>query len=185
MVSWTSLWLPILISAVACFIASSLIHMVLPYHRSDYKKVPSEDAVMDALRKFSIPPGDYHMPRPDNAQAMKSPEFQEKFKKGPVVMMTVMAGEFSMGKKFAQWFVYLLVVSAFAGCVAGNALAPGAPFEHVFHFVGLVAFASYGLALWPISIWYERSWGTTLKSNIDALIYAVATAAIFAWLWPR
>ena len=127
MVSWTSLWAPILISAVACFIASSLIHMVLPYHRSDYKKVPSEDAVMEALRKFSIPPGDYHMPRPDSAQAMKSPEFQEKFKKGPVVMMTVMAGEFSMGKKFAQWFVYLLVVSAFAGCVAGHALAPGAP----------------------------------------------------------
>jgi hypothetical protein len=58
MVSLTSLWLPILLSAVAVFIASSIIHMVLPYHRGDYKKVPQEDAVMDALRKFGIPAGD-------------------------------------------------------------------------------------------------------------------------------
>ena len=100
-------------------------------------------------------------------------------------MMTVMSGQFAMGKKFAQWFVYLLVVGALAGSVAGHTLAPGAPFEHVFHIVGLVAFAGHGLALWPISIWYERSWTTTLKSNIDALIYALLTAGIFGWLWPK
>lgn len=185
MVSLTSLWAPILISAVIVFVASSVVHMVLPYHRSDYRKVPSEDAVMDALRKFGIPPGDYHMPRPENAAAMKSPEFQEKVKKGPVVMMTVMSGQFAMGKKFAQWFLYILVVSAVAAAVACHTMAPGAAHRHVFHVVGVVAFAAYGLALWPISIWYERSWSTTLKSNIDALIYAALTGAVFGWLWPR
>ncbi len=184
MVPLTSLWAPILLSAVAVFIASSLIHTVLPYHRSDYGAVPSEDAVMDALRKFNIPRGDYLIPRPGGREQMRSPEFQEKHKKGPVVLMTVMSGQFAMGKRFAQWFVYLLVVSALAGAVACHTLAPGASFKHVFHIVGLVAFASYGLALWQNSIWYERSWSTTLKSNVDALIYALLIAAIFGRLWP-
>jgi hypothetical protein len=184
MVSFAHLWLPILVSAVAVFIASSLIHMFLPYHRSDYRPIPSEDAVMEALRKFNIPRGDYLAPRPGSPEHMKSAEYQEKRKKGPVFMMTVMSGEFSMGKIFGQWFLYLLVVGALAGCLAAHTLPPGAPFEHVFHIVGIVAFASYGMALWQLSIWYQRSWATTLKSNFDALIYAALTGAIFAWLWP-
>lgn len=185
MVPLMSLWAPILLSAVVVFVASSVIHMLLPYHRSDYGKVPSEDAVMEALRKFGIPPGDYHMPRPESPEQMKSAEFKEKFNKGPVVMMTVMSGKFAMGKKFAQWFIYILVVTAFAGYLAAHTLPPGSTFKHVFHIVGPVAFASYGLALWPISIWYERSWATTFKSNIDAFIYAALTAGVFGWLWPR
>ena len=48
MVSVTALWLPILLSAVIVFVASSIIHMVLPFHRKDYRPVPSEDGVMDA-----------------------------------------------------------------------------------------------------------------------------------------
>ena len=68
---------------------------------------------------------------------------------------------------------------------SATTLPLGAPHEHVFHLVALVAFASYGLALWQNSIWYSRSWLTTLKSNVDALIYALLTAAIFAWLWPN
>jgi hypothetical protein len=184
MVPMLTLWAPILLSAVVVFIASSIIHTVLPYHKSDYGAVPSEDAVMEALRKFNIPRGDYLVPRPGGREQMRSPEYQEKRKKGPVVLMTVMSGEFAMGKRFAQWFVYLLVVSALAGCIAGTTLAPGASYKAVFHTVGLVAFASYGLALWQNSIWYERSWSTTLKSNFDALIYALLTAAIFGWLWP-
>jgi hypothetical protein len=38
--------------------------------------------------------------------------------------------------------------------------------------------------LWEISIWYRRQWGTTLRSNIDALIYALLTGGTFGWLWP-
>ena len=56
MVSLAALWAPILLAAVLVFLASSLIHMVLPYHRTDYGKVGSEDKVMDALRPFGIPP---------------------------------------------------------------------------------------------------------------------------------
>ena len=50
---------------------------------------------------------------------------------------------------------------------------------------GVTAFVGYALALWQMSIWYRRSWGTTLRSTIDGLIYALLTAGVFGWLWPR
>ena len=55
----SALWLPILLSAVVVFIASSLIHMASPWHKGDYPMMPNQDKVMDALRPFAIPPGDY------------------------------------------------------------------------------------------------------------------------------
>ena len=93
-----SLWAPILLSAVAVFIASSLIHMVLGYHKHDYAAIPSEDAVMEALRKFNIPRGDYIVPHPRNTEYMKSAEYDEKLKTGPAFSMTLMSGKFEMGK---------------------------------------------------------------------------------------
>jgi hypothetical protein len=185
MVPLLALWAPILLSAIAVFIVSSLVHTVLGYHHTDFGKVPAEEAVMDALRKFDIPPGDYLMPRPGSREEMKSGEYQAKFKRGPVAMITVMSGTLAMGKQFVQWFVYVLVVGTIAAYVAGHALGPGAPWTAVFRFAGTVAFAAYGLALWQSSIWYSRSWRTTLKSNFDALIYALVTAGIFGWLWPK
>src|SRR5215510_15020674 len=86
----SSLVLPIVVSAVIVFVASSLVHMVLPWHKNDFPKMPNEDAVMDALRPLGIPPGDYFIPRPASRADMKSPEFDEKMKRGPVVVFTVM-----------------------------------------------------------------------------------------------
>ena len=57
-----SRWLPVLLSALFVFVASSIVHKVLPFHRNDYKTLPDEDGVMDALRKFDISPGDYVFP---------------------------------------------------------------------------------------------------------------------------
>jgi hypothetical protein len=54
----------------------------------------------------------------------------------------------------------------------------------VFRFAGATAFVGYGLALWQHSIWYKLAWSTTLKSNVDSLIYALLTGGAFGWLWP-
>src|SRR6266576_2451337 len=62
MVALTALWIPILLSAVIVFVASSIIHMVLPYHRSDYKKLPDEDKVTAALRSAGVTRGMYVFP---------------------------------------------------------------------------------------------------------------------------
>jgi hypothetical protein len=110
------LWLPIVAAAVIVFVASSIIHMVSPWHKSDYPKVPNEDKVMDALRPFAIPPGDYMIPRPASQKDMQSPEFADKLKKGPVMIVTVLPnGPRGMGKYLGQWFLYC-VVRAAAGC---------------------------------------------------------------------
>jgi len=186
MVPLISLWMPIVLSAVIVFVASSIIHMVLPYHRSDLRRLAKEDEVMEALRRFDIPPGDYGMPLAGSMKDMRKPEFIEKMKAGPVVFMTVVpSGPPSMGLSLVLWFFYSIVVSVFGAYIAGRALPAGASYLAVFRFAGCTAFAAYSLALLQNSIWYKRNWGTTVKSIFDGLVYALLTAGTFGWLWPR
>jgi hypothetical protein len=186
MVPLTSLWVPILLSAVIVFIASAIAHMVLPFHRKDWRGLPSEAEAMDALRKLNIPPGDYMMPHGEGPSSMKDPAFIERITKGPVAIMTVMkSGPPRMTHELVQWFLFCALVSLVAGYVASRAAEFGADYLDVFRFAGTVAFAAYALRGWPESIWYKRSWGTTLRDTIDGLVYALLTAGTFGWLWPR
>jgi hypothetical protein len=181
----TALWLPILVSALFVFVASTIIHMVLPIHRNDWRKTPNEDGLMDAMRPFNLAPGDYCLPRAGSPNALKDPAFIDKMKRGPVVFMTVLsAQQFSMGPQLAQWFLFSVVVSVFAGYLAGAAVGPDADYLQVFRFVGTTAFVGYTMALYPQSIWYKRSWSTQLKNTFDGLVYALLTAGVFGWLWP-
>jgi hypothetical protein len=188
MVSLTSLALPILISAIVVFIASSIIHMVLGYHRSDVRKLPDqqEDEALEALRRLKLPPGEYALPHPGSPDRMKDPAFVAKAKRGPLVFMTVAPGALpSMTTNLMQWFVCILVVTVFAAYIASRAAAPGADYLRIFRFVGTTAFMGYSLASLHESIWYMRSWIRTLKSMFDGLVYALLTAGVFGWLWPR
>ena len=185
MVCILSLWLPVLLSAVFVFVVSSVIHMLLSYHAGDAGPMPDEEKVMDALRPFEIPPGDYAVPRASSMKEMGSPEYMNKMARGPVAFLTVLPnGPTAIGKSLGQWFVYSLVVGAVAGYVAGLTLAPGAGYDMVFHVVGVVAFAGYSLAILQSSIWWHRSWRYTLLTMFDGLIYALLTAGTFGWLWP-
>lgn len=184
MVPLSSLWIPIIASALLVFLVSTIIHMVLPYHRGDYATVPSESDVQAALRKFNIPHGDYMLPRAPSMAAMKDPAFLEKLKNGPVAIMTIMTGEFRMGAQLTQWSLFCLVVSVFASYLASRALAPGAPYLRVSQIASCTAFMGYGLGGVPQSIWYRKSWATTGKHLFDALIYGFVTGGTFGWLWP-
>lgn len=186
MVSVLSLLAPIALSAVFVFIASSIIHMATSWHNGDLKKVPNEDEVMNALRRFNLPPGNYGFPRPGSMADMKSPAFIEKSKAGPVGFMTIKAGwSFNMGGTLFQWFLYALVVSVFAGYIAGVAFGPGTEYRRIFQVAGCVAFAGYGLAQAHESIWWGRNWSWTLRNMIDSLLYGLLTGGTFGWLWPR
>jgi hypothetical protein len=185
MVPLTSLVLPIVIAAVLVFVASSIIHMFTTIHRNDVKRVPSEDEVMAALRPYNIPPGDYVLPHVGSSANMKNPDVVAKLNKGPVVFMTVMpTGVPGMGSSLVQWFLYCILISVFAGYLAGRALAPGAEYLEVFRFAGTAAFAGYALALMQNSIWWKRDWVVTLKNMVDGLVYGLLTAGAFGWLWP-
>ncbi|MBL7994136.1 hypothetical protein JNM05_02095 [bacterium] len=185
MVSILALWLPILLSAVAVFIVSSIIHMFLQWHKGEYPKLANEDQVIDALRPVNLKPGDYMVPRAASMEDMKSEAFAEKMKKGPVIIMTVLPnGAPSMSGNLIQWFLYSLLIGVFAAYVAGRALTGDATYLQVFRFVGVTAFLGYSAALWQMSIWYKRSWTTTIMATIDGFIYALVTAGVFGWLWP-
>ena len=186
MVSAMSLWLPILVSAIIVFIASSVIHMMLPFHRDDMKGLPTEADVLAGLRKANIPPGDYVFPYAGSMDAMKSPEFAEKYARGPVGFVTFAPpGPMSMTRSLILWFCFSVLVSLFAGYIAGVALPPGAYYLKVFQLVGASAFMGYSFALLQGAIWYKRNWGATLRSFIDGLVYALLTAGTFGWLWPK
>ena len=186
MVPALSLWLPILVAAVLVFVASSAIHMFLNWHKNDFQRVPDEDGVMDALRGFGIPPGNYLVPRAESMEVMKSEEFQAKAKRGPTLFMTILRpGDPSdMGKQFVQWFVYCLVVGLFAAYVTGQALTPGAEYMAVFKVASTTAFMGYALAHAQDAIWMSQGWPATLRSMLDGLIYGLVTGGAFGWLWP-
>jgi hypothetical protein len=185
MISLFALWMPILLSAVAVFVVSSIIHMVLKYHNSDYSKVPDEDDFLEAVGRFNLAPGDYFVPRAETMKEMGSPEYIEKCNKGPVAFFTVMKpGPPSMGPQLLQWFVYSIVVGVFVAYITRLTLPAGAEYMTVSRVAGAVAFCCYGLALAQGSIWYKRQWVSTLKSLFDALLYGLFTGGIFGWLWP-
>jgi len=186
MVPISALWMPILLSAVIVFVASSILHMVLPYHKSDYRKLPDEDKVVDALRAAGVVPGPaYHFPHCSHKE-MKSPEMVEKFKRGPIGLLTVIpSGAPAMGKYLGMWFVYCVVVSTVVAFVAGTTLSAGTRYPVVFHLTGLAALLAYGVGQLQDSIWKGQTWGVTAKHVFDGLIYALLTAGTFGWLWPR
>jgi hypothetical protein len=186
MVPLTELWLPIVLSAVAVFVMSSIIHMVLPYHKGDYKGLPNEDQALEALRPLNIPPGTYHFPHCSSQKDMNTPEFQDKMKQGPTGILTMMpAGMPNMGKYLGCWFLYCLAVSVFVAYLAGRTLAPGEHYLHVFRVAGTAAFLAFGMGHTHNSIWKGEAWGTTFKFYFDALIYACLTAGFFGWRWPQ
>jgi len=186
MVSLTSLWAPILLSAVLVFVASSISHEVVRFHRSDFTKLPGEGDVMDLLRKLAVPPGDYLFPLVTSRTEMKNPAFREKWKRGPVGLTTILPnGGHPMGRTFALWFLYCVAGGVFAAFIAGRALASGASGRDVFLLAGAAAFTGHALALWQAAIWYGRSWATTIKSTVDGFVYGLLTGGAFAWLWPR
>jgi hypothetical protein len=185
MVALSALWLAILLSAVVVFIASSIVHMLLPYHRTDYRPLPDEDKLLVALRAAGLTRGLYHFPF-CNHKEMKSPAVQEKFKQGPIGLLTIFpSGPPAMSKFLGLWFVYCLIIGFFVAYLAAHTIAPGAPYLAVFRVVGTAAFLPYGLAVLSSGIWKGLPWSNVLKEAFDGLLYALLTAGTFGWLWPR
>jgi hypothetical protein len=179
------LWLPTLLSAVFVFIASSIIHMLLPIHKGDCKRLPGEEELLAEMRDQSVQPGEYMFPCAASMKEMGSPEMVQKYKTGPVGYMTVVpSGECKMGKNLVQWFCYSILIGIFAAYVAYHGLGRGAEYLTVFRITGAVAVLAYAVANIPNSIWKGAPWSNTLKFVFDGVVYGLVTAGTFAWLWP-
>ena len=185
MVPLTALWLPIILAAVIVFIASSIMHMVLPYHRGDYKKLREEEKVSAALRELGVTPGLYMFPYSDHKQ-MKEPAMQDKFKQGPGGTMTIrLSGPINLGPFLGQWFGFCLVIGFFTAYITARTNPMGANYLQVFRVAGAVSFMAYGLGNLANGIWKGEPWGMVIKEVIDGLVYGLLTAGVFGWLWPR
>jgi len=179
------LWLPIVLSAVFCFLASSVFHMVLPFHKGDYKGLPDEEKILDALRESNITPDDYCFPYCTSMKDLGNQEMMDKFNRGPVGFMTIRpSGGPAMGASLVQWFVYLLVIGVFVAYIGRMGLTNNAAYMDVFRMTGATACLIHVFGDFPSSIWRGMKWSTSFKFAIDGLIYGLLTAGTFAWLWP-
>lgn len=180
------LWLPILLSTVFIFIASSLIHMVFKWHAPDYHGLSNEDAVRAAIRAGNPSPGLYVLPYCKDMKEMASEAIVAKYKEGPVAFLTVKAnGMPNMGASLTQWFLFSLLVVLVAAFLAAQAFGFDADHHHfAVHHIAVISFVGFGFGSICEGIWKGETWGSVAKYLLDALIYAAVTAATFYWLWP-
>ncbi len=180
-----SLWLPVIVSAVAVWLVSAVLHMVLKYHRADHRQLQNEDAVAPALRAAVPGPGVYMMPWCSDPSQMKDPAVVKKYEEGPVAILTVMPnGVPNMGKYLGLWFLFCLLVSFVTSYVARHSLDPGAAGMEVLRLTGTIAFIAYGFGYLQDSIWKAIPWSNSLRGILDAAVYALVTGLVFRFLWP-
>ena len=186
MVSLAQLWVPILLSAILVFVASSIIHMLIQWHKGDYKGLQNEDEVRAAIRKGNPPPAMYVLPFCSDMKKMGEPEMQKKYAEGPNAVLTIIKpGLPSMGPMLGKWFLYNLFISLVVACLAARVFPPGTGYLPVFKVAGLAAWLGYAGATPSGSIWMGRPWSISIKDMVDGLIYAGMTAGSFGWLWPK
>ena len=186
MVALAQLWLPILLSAVLVFIASSLVHMVIKWHNSDYWKLPNEDEVRAAIQKGNPAPGQYVTPYCMDMKEAQSPEMQKKYADGPVGLFYLKKpGPMNMGPQLGGWFGFNVVIAFFVAYVCAHTLAPGTPYLQVFRVAGCVCFLAYAGGEVPAAIWMGKPWKVAFKEAADSLFYGLLTGGAFGWLWPK
>ena len=186
MVALAQLWLPILLSAVLVFVASSVVHMVIKWHNSDYSRLPNEEEVRAVFQKGGAAPGQYVVPWCMDMKEMANPDVQKKYTDGPVGMFYLLKpGLPSMGPLLGKWFGFNLVVSFFVAYVAAHTLPTGTEYLRVFQVAGATGFMAYALGVIPQSIWMGKPWRVAFKEMADGLLYGLVTAGTFGWLWPR
>ena len=186
MVSLASLWLPIVLSAVLVFVVSSIIHMVMTYHRKDYRALPDEEAVRAALGRQTLTQGQYFIPHAPDMKATKESSVQKKFTDGPVAIITVLrTGLPNMGTHLLQWFLYSLGIAFVVGYVLSRTLPADTAYMQVFRVASTITWLAYaGGQVWA-GIWKGVPWSTVRKDAFDSLLFALVTAGAFAGFWPK
>lgn len=184
MVHLVDLWLPILLSAVAVFVASALAWMVMPHHKQDHVALPDMDRGLDSVRALNLQPGQYYFPLCGEGKSMTEAQ-KEAFARGPHGFLMILPGPPNMGRCLGLSIALYLVVSLLAAYLATMALNPGAGGWDVFRVVATASFLAYGLGGIPHGIWYGRRLRTFLADFVDAVVYSALTGGIFVWLWPQ
>jgi hypothetical protein len=179
--SIAALWLPVLVSAIIVFVASAVVWMAMPWHKSDFRRTPDEEAVRSALRGLET--GYFMVPYCTNPAELKDEVVRQKYIDGPQAYITVAPnGLPNMTPKLVMSFVYYLLIGIACAYVVSRTVLPGGDYLQVFRIAGTTAFLAYGIAYIQDSIWFSRPWSLTAKSLLDAVIYSLLTGGAFGWL---
>jgi hypothetical protein len=178
-----SLWLPIVLSAVALFVLSAASHMALPWRRKEWARITDFAALQAALQ--ALPPGQYAFPAAPEPREQMKPEWLERWARGPSGWLTIAPRRpINMARNMGLSFLVFLAVAFMAAYTAGHSLGPTARGLSVFRIVGTVGTLSFGVGTIFSSIWYDRPWRNYLADAVDAVLFGLVMAGIFAWLWP-
>jgi len=177
------LWLPILLSAVAVWVASALAWMVLPHHHKDMGPLPDEDAFIASLKAQGVKPGSYSFPHCADHASRKDPELMRKWKEGPAGFMTIL-GQVNMGRNMVLSLLVYLVISVFVGYVSSQARAPGEGFADVLQITATTGIMAYLFGWMGGAIWFGMPKNAWISNTIDSVAYGLITGLIFAALWP-
>lgn len=193
------LWLPIVLSAIAVWIASALAWTALPHHKKDFVKLPDESGFITHLRALNIPPGNYAIPMCSHGKGGMSEEAKRCMVEGPLGMLSLFKVPAKMGKNMILSFcVYLAISITLAylawvalgtpgagslGGVAGIESRPGPTFGQVFQITGTAGILAYCFSHIPSGIWFGAARRAIIFNIIDGVVFGCITGAIFAWLW--
>ncbi len=159
--------------------------MLLKYHNADYQQLSNEDDVAAAIRAGSPGKGIHALPYCIDMKEMASEAMQKKYSDGPVAFVTVFdRGMPNMPKLIGQQILFFLFGCTLIAYCATLALTAGTPYMEVFRLVGAIGFLTFGWGQIPFGIWYGHLWATVARFLLDALIYGLIVAGVFAWLWP-
>lgn len=179
------LWLPIVVSAAVVFFASFLAHMVLPYHRKDWGKLPNEDSLLEWVRSNKPAPGQYMFPCCENWNELKDPEKKKRYEAGPHGTVNVWPGMADMKRNLILTFCLYLLIGFCVAYLGSVALSRGAEYMDVFRFIGTAAIMSYCLGFFGNTIWFNQPKRPFFNDLIDGIVYGLLTAGVFGWLWPK
>ncbi len=180
----TSLWVPILFSAVGCHIASFVLWAASKWHKPDVSPVPDQDAADAAINALDLGPGFYMLPCSHDKEDWKKPEIIDRYKRGPWVTINVFPGQPNMLKNLLLTLLMFFVISTGIAYLAGSVLAPGTEWSKVFQVTCTAGVLAYTFGGVINGIWFGKPAGWVIRDIIDAAIYACFTAVVFSWLWP-
>ena len=185
MLGFGSLWPQVIIVTVATFAASAIFWTVMPWHKGEFKALPDEDAVRRALHAQGVTEGQWRIPFSENEGDFRSPEFLERFVKGPVgILQLEKPGKFTMGPRLLKTFLVYFAAAFLTGYLLRHCFMPGEEYLVVFRVAGAFSFGLHAFAQMCDAIWFAKSWKRVGLQAADSVVYAMLTAGIFASMWP-
>ena len=181
----TAILLPVFVTAIVLFIASSIAWTVSPHHRQDWVGHPTEKEFLEQLAASEVPRGQYIFPFITPTE-MKDPERMATYEKGPHGTLNVWGSKPSMPRNLALTFLTFLVACFFIGYLTYSAVGTGetADFSKVFQIAGTAGLCTWCFSFIPNGIWFGKTLRSTVMDIADGFVYGILTGLSFGIMWP-